>query len=138
MTRLFAALGPATLLAAILLTACSSPPPPFAPTAFAIPHAGESASQFQANDLACRNYMVEANRSAAGNGSSNAGVIPGGAQSPYDAAYAQCMTSKGYVVGNSNWLYAVIAPPRYGAASTGGGYSRAAVSPGGYSSRGAY
>jgi hypothetical protein len=64
--------------------------------------------------------MAAANRSAVGNSSSNAGVIAGGAQSSYDVAYAQCMTSKGYMVENSNWLNAVIAPPRYGSAYPGG------------------
>jgi hypothetical protein len=131
MRRLFAALRPATLLAAIPLTACSTPPPPYAPTALAIPRSGESVSRFLADDLACRNHMAAANRSAGGSSSSNAGAIAGGARSPYDVAYAQCMTSKGYMVENSNWINAVIAPPRYGSASPGG-YPSAGASPGGY------
>jgi hypothetical protein len=140
MTRLFAALRPATLLAAIPLTTCSTPPPPYAPTALAIPRSGESASQYQADSLACRQYMAAANRSAGGNNSSNAGIIAG-AQSPYDVAYAQCMTRKGYMVETSNWLNAVVTPPRYGSASSGGypsayaypsDYPSAYAHPGGY------
>jgi hypothetical protein len=136
MTRLFAALRPATLLAAIPLTTCSTPPPPYAPTALAIPRSGESVSQYQADSLACRQYMAAANRSAGGNNSSNAGIIAG-AQSPYDVAYAQCMTRKGYMIETSNWLNAVVTPPRYGSASPGG-YPSAGASSGGYSSHGAY
>ena len=124
MTRLFAVLCPATLLAAISLTACSTPPPPYAPTALALPRSGESVSQYQADALACRNYMVGANRSATGNSSSNADAFVGGAQSPYDVAYAQCMTSKGYMVENTNWINDVITPHRYGSASLGGYSSR--------------
>jgi hypothetical protein len=131
MTRLFAAVRLATLLAAIPLTACSTPPPPYAPTALAIPRSGQSVSQFLADDLACRNYMAVANRPAVGNSASNAGVVAGGAQSPYDVAYAQCMTSKGYMVANSNWINAVIRPPRYGSASPGG-YPSAGATPGGH------
>jgi len=131
MTRLFVALRLAPLLAAIPLTACSTPPPPYAPAALAIPRSGESVSQFLGDDLACRNYMAAANRSTVGNNSSNAGAVAGGAQSPSDVAYAQCMTSKGYMVENSNWMNAVIGPPRYGSASPGG-YPSAGASPGGH------
>jgi hypothetical protein len=57
-------------------------------------------------------------------GASNADAIAGGAQSQYDVAYAQCMTSKGYTVENTN-LAAATAPPGYGYgyASPGGGYA---------------
>jgi hypothetical protein len=131
MTRLFA-LRPITLLAAIPLAACATPPPPYAPSALAIPRSGQSVSPFQADDLACRNYMAAANRST-----SNADAIAGGAQSPYDVSYAQCMKSKGYMVENTNWINAVIAPPRYGS-GYGSAYPHdypddANVHPGGYS-----
>ena len=56
MTRLFAALRPVALLAAIPLAACVAVPPPSGPTVVAMPRSGESLNQFQANDLACRNY----------------------------------------------------------------------------------
>jgi len=56
MTRLFAALRPVTLLAAIPLAACAVPPPPSGPTVVAMPRSGEALNQFQANDLACRTY----------------------------------------------------------------------------------
>ena len=76
MTRLFADLRAATLLAAIPLTACATAPPS-GPTVLAIPRAGEPLYQFQADDLACRNYIqtqtappgatqAAANRSAVG------------------------------------------------------------------------
>src|ERR1700742_71787 len=55
MPRLSTALRPVTLLAAIPLAACAVAPPS-GPTVVAMPHAGESLSQFQADDLACRNY----------------------------------------------------------------------------------
>jgi hypothetical protein len=148
MPRLSAALRPVTLLAAIPLAACGVAPPS-GPTVVAMPHSGESLSQFQADDLACRNYaqlkiappgatQAAANRSAVGSaavgtavgaaggallgaaagnagvgaaigagaglltgsavGAYNAGAIAGGAQTQYDVAYAQCMTSKGDVV----------------------------------------
>jgi hypothetical protein len=45
-------------------------------------------------------------------GANNAGAIAGGAQAQYDAAYAQCMTSKGNII--------VTAPPGYGYAYPGG------------------
>ena len=76
MPRLFAALRPVTLLAAIPLAACVAAPPS-GPTVVAMPRSGESLSQFQADDLACRNYaqirtappgatQAAANRVAAG------------------------------------------------------------------------
>jgi hypothetical protein len=77
MTRLFAALRPVTLLAAIPLAACAVSPPPSGPTVVAMPRSGEALSQLQADDLACRNYaqtrtappgatQAAANRSAVG------------------------------------------------------------------------
>ena len=139
MTRLFADLCPVTLLAAIPLVACSAraTAPPYAPTALAIPRAGESVSQFQADDLACRNYMqahtpppgkpqAAANRSA---GSS--GAIAGSAQSPSDVAYAQCMTSKGYSVEYVNLAAPV--PPGYGSAHRNDDRDDADVYPSGHS-----
>jgi hypothetical protein len=77
MPRLFAALRPVTLLAAIPLAACAVPPPPSGPTVVAMPRSGEALDQFQADDLACRNYaqtrtappgatQSAANRSAVG------------------------------------------------------------------------
>jgi hypothetical protein len=150
MPRLFVAFRPAILLAAIPLAACAVAPPS-GPSVVAMPHSGESLDQFQANDLACRNYaqihtappgatQAAANRSAVGSavagtavgaaagallgaaggnagagaaigagaglltgtaiGASNAGAIAGGAQTQYDIAYAQCMTSKGDVIEN--------------------------------------
>src|ERR1700722_2136404 len=56
MPRLFAALRPITLLAAIPLAACAVPSPPSGPTVVAMPRSGESLNLFQADDLACRNY----------------------------------------------------------------------------------
>jgi hypothetical protein len=76
MTRLFADLRPLTLLVAIPLAACVAAPPS-GPTVVAMPRSGESLNQFQADDLACRNYVqtqtappgatqAAANRSAVG------------------------------------------------------------------------
>jgi hypothetical protein len=64
------------LLAAIPLAACVGVPPS-GPTVVAMPRSGETLTQFQANDLACRNYaqihtappgatQAAANRSAVG------------------------------------------------------------------------
>jgi hypothetical protein len=155
MTRLFADLCPAPLLAAISLAACAATPP-YAPTVLAWPRAGESVNQYQADDLACRNELQTharppgaaenaANRSAGGNAgvrapvaARNADAIAAGAQSPYDVAYAQCMTGKGYVVEHTDLLTSVTAPPRYGpyagnyASDTGNDPSNADVHPGGY------
>ena len=155
MTRLFADFRPVTLLAAIPLAACAAAPPS-GPTVFAMPRSGESLNQFQADDLACRNYVqthtappgatqAAANRSAVGSaavgtavgasagallgaaagnagvgaaagagaglltgaavGASNADAIAGSAQAQYDVAYAQCMTSKGNIIGHgAAWL----------------------------------
>jgi hypothetical protein len=119
-------LRPVTLLVAIPLAACAAAPP-YAPTVLALPRSGESVNQFQADDLACRKYIqthteppgatqAPANGNAgagAAVGANNAGAIAGGAQSKYDVAYAQCMTSKGYTVENTN-LAAATASPGYG------------------------
>src|ERR1700739_1220972 len=64
--------------------------------------------------------QAAANHSAVG--TSNAGAITGGAQSPSDAAYAQCMTSKVYRVEYVN----LFAPP------PGPGYSYGNAYPGTY------
>jgi hypothetical protein len=149
MPRLFADLCPVTLLAAIPLAACATAPPPYATNVLAWPRAGESVNQFQADDLACRNYMqthtappgatgAAANRSAVGSGRGNAGAIARGAQSPPDVAYAQCMTSKGYSIEYVN-IFAP-APPGHGYGYNGyNGYGHrddyphdADVHPGGY------
>src|ERR1700761_4924106 len=55
MPRLFADLRPVALLAAVPLAACAAAPPS-GPTVVAMPRAGESLNQFQADDLTCRNY----------------------------------------------------------------------------------
>ncbi|HTJ90339.1 MAG TPA: hypothetical protein VL356_09210 [Acidocella sp.] len=129
MIRLFADLCPAPLLAVIPLAACAAAPP-YAPTVLAWPHAGESVTQFQADDLACRNRLQTL--------TTPPGSVGAGAQSPYDAVYAQCMTSKSYVVEHTNLLTAVTAPPRYGYAypgdypSAGDDTSNSHVHPGGY------
>ena len=68
-------------------------------------------------------------------GANNAGAIAGGAQSQYDVAYAQCMTSKGYTVENTN-LAAATAPPGYGYGYPGGSADYAY--PGDYPYDGAY
>jgi hypothetical protein len=76
MTRLFTDLRLLTLLVAIPLAACVAAPPS-GPTVVAMPRSGESLDQFQAHDLACRNYVqtqtappeatqAAANRSAVG------------------------------------------------------------------------
>ena len=128
MPRLRAALRPATLLAAIPLAACAVAPPS-GPTVVAMPHAGESLNQFQADDLACRDYaqrrtappgatQAAANRAAVG--ATNAGAIAGGAQTRYDVAYAQCMTSKGNVVAPAA---SPMPPAGYGYAYPGGAYA---------------
>jgi hypothetical protein len=142
MTRLFADLLPVTLLAAMPLTACTAAPPS-EPTVFAVPSAGESFNQFQADDLACRNDVqphtaspgatqAAANRSAVGSaavgtgaavGASNANAIAGGAQTQYDVAYTQCMMSKGNTI--------VTVPPDYGYAYPDGSPNYYAY-PGGY------
>jgi hypothetical protein len=170
MPRLFTALRPATLLAAIPLAACVAAPPS-GPTVIAMPRSGESLKQFQADDLACRNYaqirtappgatQAAANRAAVGSavagtavgaaggallgaaagnagagavigagaglltgsavGANHAGVIAGGAQSQYDIAYAQCMTSKGDVVEPPNPATVSMSPFGYGYAYPGG------------------
>jgi hypothetical protein len=122
MPPLFANLGPVTLLAAIPLIACATAAPPYATNMRAWPRARESVNQFQADDLACRNYMqthtppagapqAVANRSAVGN-ARNVDALAEGAQSPSDVVYAQCMTSKGYSVEYVD-LFAP-APPSYG------------------------
>ena|ERR1700733_580302 len=115
MTRLFAKLCPLALLAVIPLAACSRPPP-YATNALAWPRAGQSADQYQADDLACRTYM------RAQVGANHSGVTAG-TPSPSDAAYVQCMTSRGYRAGYVN----IFAPaPDYGYAPPGnaaGGYS---------------
>ena len=85
MPRFFTALRPLTLLAAIPLAACVAVPPS-GPSIVAMPHSGESLTQFQADDVACRNY-AQAHT-----------VPPGAKQEKYDIAYAQCMTSKGAVI----------------------------------------
>lgn len=129
MTRPFAKLCPVALLV-IPLAACSSPPP-YATNVLALPRAGQSADQYQADDLACRTYMKA---QAAANhwpvGANNDGAIASGARSPSDTAYAQCMTSRGYRVAYVN----IFAPaPGYGNSY---GYvppGNAAVYPGGYS-----
>jgi hypothetical protein len=116
MTRQLANLCPVTLLAAMSLAACASAPPPYATNMLAWPRAGESVNQFQADDLACRTYMqaqAAANHSAVG-------AIAGGAQSPSDVAYAQCMTSKGYSVENTYLIARATAPLSYGYANSGG------------------
>jgi hypothetical protein len=150
MPPLFANLCPVTLLAVIPLIACATGPPPYATNVRAWPRAGESVDQFEADDLACRTYMQThtpppgapqvwstARRLAA------ARALPTpsfeGAHSPSDVAYAQCMKSKGYVVENTNWMNAVIAPPRYGSGyGYGSAYTHdypddADAQPGGYS-----
>jgi hypothetical protein len=87
MTRLFATCRPVILLAAIPLAACVAAPPS-GPTVVAMPRSGESLNQFQANDLACRNYaqintappgatQAAANRSAVG--SAAVGTVVGAA-----------------------------------------------------------
>jgi hypothetical protein len=143
MPRLSAAVRAVTLLAVIPLAACAVAPPS-GPTVVALPHSGESLSQFQADDVACRNYAqlkitrpgathAAANSSAVGSaavgtavgaaiGASNAGAVVGGAQQQYDVAYAQCMTSKGAVVSAPppvyNYAYAD-GYPYYGFAGIG-------------------
>ena len=56
MTRLFVNLRTVILIAAIPLAACAAAPPS-GPTVRAMPRSGESVNQFQADDLACRNYV---------------------------------------------------------------------------------
>jgi hypothetical protein len=123
MPPFFANFSPVTLLAAIPFAACATAPPPYATNVLAWPRAGESVNQFQADDLACGNYMqthtpppgapqAVAKRAAVGSGASDADAIAGDPQSPSDVAYAQCMTSKGYSVEFVN-LFAP-APPGYG------------------------
>jgi hypothetical protein len=150
MTRLFADLRPVTLLAVIPLAACAAAPPS-GPTVFAVPRSGQSLSQLQADDLACRNDVqtrtappgatqAAANHAAGGagaglltgsaGGASNTDAIAGDAQTQYDVAYAQCMTSKGDVV--------VDAPPDYNYAYPGGYPGYAYAYPGGYPYYGAY
>jgi hypothetical protein len=87
MPRLSAVLRPVTLLAAIPLAACAVAPPS-GPTVVAMPHSGESLSQFQADELACRNYaqlqiappgatQAAANRSAVGSAAAGGvGISP--------------------------------------------------------------
>jgi hypothetical protein len=122
MARLFADFRPAVLLAAIPLAACAGAPP-YAPTVLAWPHAGESVSQYQADDFACRDYIRThtaqpgESQAMAGSGTGNTGAIAEGAQSPADVAYAQCMKRKDYVVETTNWLADVTAPPVYGSGS---------------------
>jgi hypothetical protein len=168
MPRLFTALRPVTLLAAIPLAACVAAPPS-GPTVVAMPHSGESLNQFQADDLACRNYaqirtappgatQAAANCAAVGSalvgtavgaaggallgaaagnagaaigagaglltgsavGANNAGAIAGGAQTQYDVAYAQCMTSKGDVVEPPSPAALSMPPSGYGYADPDG------------------
>ena len=87
MTRFFATFRPVILLAAIPLAACVAAPPS-GPTVVAMPRSGESLNQFEANDLACRNYaqihtappgatQEAANRSAVG--SAAVGTVVGAA-----------------------------------------------------------
>ena len=84
MNRLFAALRPVTLLAAIPLAACVAAPPSGL-TVVAMPRSGEALSQFQADDLACRNYaqtrtappaatQAAANRAAVGSAAAGTAV----------------------------------------------------------------
>jgi hypothetical protein len=130
MTRPLANLCSVTLLIAIPLAACSTPPPPYATNVLAWPRAGESADQYQADDLACRTYMQKqatANHSPVG--TSNAGAIGGGAHTPSDVAYAQCMTNYGYSVEHVN-LFAP--PPSYSNAYSSND-TNDAVHPDGYS-----
>jgi hypothetical protein len=126
MPRLSAAVRAVTLLAVIPLAACAVAPPS-GPTVVALPHSGESLSQFQADDVACRNYaQLKITRPGATHagaiGASNAGAVVGGAQQQYDVAYAQCMTSKGAVVSAPppvyNYAYAD-GYPYYGFAGIG-------------------
>jgi hypothetical protein len=115
MTRHLANFCPVTLLAAMSLAACATPPP-YATNMLAWPRAGESVDQFQADDLACRTYMqaqATANHSAVG-------AIAGGAESPSDVAYAQCMTSRGYRVENTYLIARATAPLSYSYAYSGG------------------
>jgi hypothetical protein len=113
MTRLFTDLCPATLLAAIALAACATAPPPYATNELAWPRAGESVNQFQADDLACRNYMqTHTPPPGAPQAVANRSAVGSVAQSPSDVAYAQCMTSKDYSVEYVD-LFAP-QPPGYG------------------------
>ena len=91
--------------------------PPSGPSVVALPRSGEPLGQFQQDDYACRDY---ANRSTDPNAAAQAattnsvnsaalGTLGGaavgaligaaaGLQARYDAAYAQCMTSKGNTI----------------------------------------
>jgi hypothetical protein len=74
----------------LLLSACASAPPT-EPGVLALPGAGKSLEQFNADDLECRRHA----------GTQAAGVVSGSwtdQQRRYDYAYIQCMYVKGHKV----------------------------------------
>src|ERR1700739_4388312 len=90
MPRLSAAVRAVIMLVAIPLAAAAVAPPS-GPTVVALPHSGESLSQFQADDVACRNYaqlkitppgatQAAANRSAVGSAAVGTAAAAAGAR----------------------------------------------------------
>lgn len=78
------------LTAPLLLSACA-PAPPTEPGVLALPGAGKSLEQFNADDLECRRHA----------GTQAAGVVTGSwtdQQRRFDYAYIQCMYVKGQKV----------------------------------------
>jgi hypothetical protein len=80
------------MLAALVLSACSSTPPVLAPGVLVLPGSGRSFDHFRADEQECRSY------SQAQTGTREEPDTAGSMQQRYDRAFVQCMYAKGHKV----------------------------------------
>jgi hypothetical protein len=80
------------MLAALVVSACSSTPPVLAPGVLVLPGSGRSFDQFRGDEQECRSY------SQAQTSTSGEQDTAGSMQQRYDRAFVQCMYSKGHKV----------------------------------------